>query len=314
MKNPFVFSWKMAAWLSLSVVVAVVFSATGHALPLDNLALLGAGVGGMYDKVSNVQNVRPGGVAIITLPCNVTYDKIKLKLGGGLVAADITKIEGKANGKTFMVDTATRAKLRQAYKTKTVDAAWVTLDFTEPDSRGGAASQFAASIPANLLSQLTFEVTIDAGANALSTLECHTEFRAPTNNPFIRKLIDFNVAFAAAGEHDLFLPSGSVGGIIKRIWLHGTDKITAWDLRVNRLSARRAVLADWKFEQKENGLTPQATMDVLDFVADGNIMQGALNTGVDAKGKVPSVELRVTVSSAETLTGYIEYIDPIGRL
>jgi hypothetical protein len=266
-----------------------------------------------YDKVANVQNVRPGGVAIADLPCNVTYDKIKLKLGGGLVAADITRIEGKANGKTYMDDTGAFAKLRQAYKGIGVDAAWITLDFTEPNARGGPVPQFMASIPANLLSKLTFEITIDAGANVASTLEVHTEFRAPTKNPFIRKLIDFNASLPLVGDNDLFLPAGAVGGIIKRVWLHNTGKITGYDLRVNRLTARRALLADYEFEQTENGLTPQANLDVLDFVADGN-MQGALNTGADDQGKVPTVELRLTVNAAETVRGFLEYIDPIGRL
>jgi len=266
-----------------------------------------------YDKVANVQNVRPGGVAICELPCNVTYDKVKLKLGGGLTVADITRIEGKANGKTFLVTTGPREISRQKYKAIDTDTAYITLDFTEPKARGGAVPQFLASIPANLLSKLTFEVTIAGAANVNSTMECHVEFRAPTNNPFIRKLVDFNFTAAAAGDYDLFLPAGSVGGIIKRVWLHGTDKLTGIELRVNGLTARRALKADWEFEQTENALAPQATMDVLDFIADGN-MQGALNTGADASGKTPTVALRATFSAAETLAGYIEYIDPVGRL
>ena len=102
---------------------------------------------------------------------------------------------------------------------------------------------------------------------------------------------DFNFTAAAAGDYDLFLPAGSVGGIVKRVWLHGTDKLTGIELRVNGLTARRALKADWQFEQTENGLAPQATMDVLDFIPDGN-MQGALNTGADSNGKTPTVALR----------------------
>ncbi len=269
---------------------------------------------GYYDKIANIQNVRPGAVAIASLPCSVTYDKVKFKLGGGLVAADITRIEGKANGKTFYVDNAPFANLRQAYKTIGTDAAWVVVDFTEPKSRGGAVSQFLASIPANLLKTLTFEVTIDGGANVASTMECHVEFRAPTANPFIRKMLDFNASLPNAGDHDLFLPAGVSGGIIKRVWLHSAGGlITGWDLRVNRVSARRQVQADWQFEQTENGMTPQALLDVIDFIADGNV-QGALNTGPDLSGKSPLVELRVTVSAAEVLHGYLEFIDPINRL
>jgi len=163
-----------------------------------------------YDKVANVQNVRPGGVAICELPCNVTYDKVKLKLGGGLTVADITRIEGKANGKTFLVTTGPREISRQKYKAIDTDTAYITLDFTEPKARGGAVPQFLASIPANLLSKLTFEVTIAGAANVNSTMECHVEFRAPTNNPFIRKLVDFNFTAAAAGDYDLFLPAESL--------------------------------------------------------------------------------------------------------
>lgn len=268
---------------------------------------------GMYDRIVNVQNVGPGKVAIATFPCNVTYDKIKLVLGGGLTAADITLIEGKANGKSFMFDTGAFAVARQAYKGVATDPGYITLDFTEPHARGGAVPQFMASIPANLLASLTFEITIAATANALSTLGVHVEFRAPTTNPFIRKLIKFNSNLPNVGDNDLFLPSGAAGGIIKRIWLHNAGIITNYDLRINRLTARRAAKADWQFEQKENLLVPQANIDVIDFIADGN-MQGALNTGADAKGQVPTVEFRATASAAGPLVGYIEYIDPIGRL
>lgn len=269
---------------------------------------------GLYDRVANIQNTAPGKIAIIDLPCNVTYDKLHLKLGGGLVAADILQIEGQANGRTFYIGTGPDIIKEQKYKGIATDNAWITLDFTEPNARGGAGPQYAASIPANLLNSLKFFVTVDAGANALMTLEAKAEFRAPSANPFIRKMIDFNAAFAAAGEHDLFLPSGASGGIIKRVWLHSAGGlITGWDLRVNRLSARRQVKADWVYEQGQNNLDPQALLDVLDFVVDGNL-QGALDTSKDKAGKVPSVELRVTVSGAETVRGYLEYIDPISRL
>lgn len=268
---------------------------------------------GMYDKLANVQNVAPGAIAIISMPCNVTYDKLKLKLLGGLVAADITLIEGKANGKTFFTDTGANAVLRQAYKGLHTEAGYVTLDFTEPNARGGAVPQFMASIPANLLANLTFEVTIAGTANALSKMEAHVEFRAPTTNPFIRKMIKLNTNLPNVGDNDLFLPSGSMGGIIKRIWLHQAAILTGYELRVNNLSARRAVKADWNNEQLENRLVPQAGFDVIDFICDGN-MQGALNTGADAKGQVPVVSLRATTSAAGAVTAYLEYIDPIGRL
>lgn len=268
---------------------------------------------GLYDRVANVQNTAPGKIAIIDMPCNVTYDKLHLKLGGGLTVADITRIEGQANGRPFYVSNGPDVIAEQKYKGIATSTSWITLDFTEPKSRGGAGPQYAASIPANLLTSLKFYVTIAAGANVAMTLGANAEFRGPSNNPFIRKMIDFQSALPLVGDNALFLPAGASGGIIKRLWLYNTGKITGWDLRVNRLSARRQLVADWQYEQTLNNLVPQANLDVMDFIVDGNL-QGALNTQADAAGNIPSVELRVTVSAAETIRGYLEYIDPIARL
>lgn len=266
----------------------------------------------MTDKLINLQNVGAGQVAILTVPCSVTYDKIHLKLGGGLVAADIAKIEGKANGKTFYVDTGTFVQKRQAYKGIYVQAGVVTLDFTEPNARGGAVPQYMASIPANLLSNLVFEITISGAANALSTLLATAEYRAPTQNPYIRKMILMNAALPSVGDNDLFLPSGMSGGLVKRVWLHGNDRLTQYDLRVDKTTKRFQTKFDWLNEQNENKLVPQTGLDVIDFMADGNV-QGMLNTAGDGK-HIPEIQLRATVSAAETMAIYLEYIDPIGRL
>jgi hypothetical protein len=269
-----------------------------------------------YDKLNNLQNVRAngGGVAILTLPLSVTYDKIKLKLLDDLTAADITRIEGKANGKAFFVDTGARRKGRQDYKGIHTEAGFLTLDFTEPNARGGAVPQYLASIPANLLKSLTFEITIGAaGVGETFGMEAYAEFRGPTNNPFIAKNLDFNVSLPNAGEHDLFLPSGVAGGIIKRVWLHHTGHITAAELRVNRVTAINAKVIDLEYQQKENNLVPQANVTVLDFVVDGNL-QGALNTAGNNGQSAPSVELRLTTDAADVVSGYIEYIDPLNRL
>lgn len=267
----------------------------------------------LFDRVANVQNTAPGKIAIVEFPCVVTYDKIHIKMGGGLVAADLTRIEIQANGRPFYINNGPDVVKEMTYKGHPIDAAWLTIDFTNPRAKGSVMSQFAATIPANLLNSLKMFVTISGAANPAMTMEVKTEHRAPTSNPFIRKMLDFHVGLQGAGEHDLFLPSGSSGGIIQRIWFHNTGHITAWDLRVNRLSARRQVLADWEYEQGQNELVPQANLDVMDFIVDGNL-QGALDTSAGKDGKVPVVELRVTTDAAETIRGYLEYIDPISRL
>lgn len=320
-KNSIFGGWASFAVLMVFIGIALVTTAHAgavHAVALDHsltfggLSALGF-VGAMADNLINIQNVGPGRVAILTVPCNNTYDKFHLELGGGLMAADITLIEGKANGKVFFQDTGQRAVLRQAYKKIYTQASRVTLDFTEPKARGGALPQFMASIPGNLLASLTFEVTIGGAANALSTLNASSEFRGPTQNPYIRKQLISNINLPIVGDNDVFLPAGKAGGLVKRIWLHGTDKLTAYQLRVDSIIKRQQNKAQWLNEQNENDLVPTATCDVIDFIADGNIAQGLLNTAGDGK-TVPDVQLRATVSAADALAVYIEYIDPIGRL
>lgn len=259
------------------------------------------------DKLIDIRNVGAGKTAVITCPIGPTFDKIKLHLSGGLTAADITLIEGKANGRRFFVETGTNAIKRQNYKGVLTDSNFITLDFTEPKARGGAPEQYLASIPSNLLRQLTFEITIAPTANPASTIDAHAEVRNPTANPYIRKQLDFNQS-VPAGEAVLFLPTGVSGGIVKRIWLHSAD-IQAHDLRVNGHTVMRLNKAELEYGQKENGIVPQAGIYVVDFVADGNVVSGALDT---QKGQ--NVELRLTMAAAGSVFGYLEYIDPIGRL
>nr|DAD55489.1 MAG TPA: major capsid protein [Corticoviridae sp.] len=261
------------------------------------------------DQQIDLQNVRPGATAILKLSYDATYDKIHLNLGGGLLKTHIKRIEGKANGTTFFVDEGSRIGMRDAYQRSFVDAGIITLDFTEPNSRGGAPAQYLASIPRNMLQSLTFEVTIDATAPVALTLTADAEYRDPTPNTFILRRKDFNVALPLIGENDLVLPSDvQAGGLIKRIWLHHTGNVTKAELRTNGAPRIRALTSTIGYTQKRNNLVPQANVLVLDFLSDGNLMN-MLNT----QG-VKEAFLRLTVSAADSVTAYIDYIDDIRKL
>ncbi len=305
----------IAQYLLIAVLVALTLWGVAFALvaPLAS----GGGIAGMFfDRILKVENVGPGKTALITPGLGATYDKFILLLGGGLVAADLSEIRMKANDVEFFVDTGANLDSRQAYMGADTDAAEVTIDLTEPRARGDAAAQYLASIPANLLKKLVIEVDIAAGANALSTLAAAAEFRGPTQNPFILKRRKFNFFAPGAADHDLFLPAGISGGIIKRVWLHHGGIVTAALLRVGGLiAAQYKTIAELRRVQARQipALTPQANIDVLDFVVDGNL-QGALNTAA-AKGQAsPDVNLRLTSNGAGNIQGFIDYIDPIDRL
>jgi len=261
-----------------------------------------------YDQMIDLQNVRPGVTAVLKLSYKATFDKIHLLLGGGLTKANVGRIEGKANGVTFFVDDGALIGLRDAYMGVFVDANIITLDFTEINTRGGAAAQYLASIPRNLLNSLTFEIEIKAAANALSTMVAEAEYRDPTPNPFILRRKDFNVPLAITGENDIMLPVAVNGGLIKRIWLHHTGNVTKAELRTNGTPRLRAAVGSFTYAQKRNRLVPQANILVLDFCADGNLMN-MLNTA-----GVQECLLRVTTSGADTVKAYIDYVDDLKKL
>lgn len=261
-----------------------------------------------FDDMIDLQNVRPGAVAILKISYNATVDKVHLFLGGGLTKDKITRIEGKANGTTFFVDDAPKLATRDGYLSLFADASIVTLDFTESNTRGGAPAQYLASIPRNLLKSLTFEVTLDATANVNSTMRAKAEYRGPTENPFILRRKEFNVALPIIGDNDLVLPSEVNGGLIKRIWLHHTGHVTKAELRTDAVPRMRTSVADLEYSQKRNKVVPQANMLVLDFIADGNLM-GMLNTA-----SVKEAFIRLTTDAADTLKAYIDYIDDIRNI
>lgn len=261
-----------------------------------------------YDQMIDLQNVRPGVVAVLKLSYKATFDKIHLFLGGGLTKANVGRIEGKANGVSFFVDDGALIGLRDAYQGIFVDANVITIDFTEPNSRGGAAAQYLAALPRNLLNSLTFEIEIKAAANALSTMTAEAEYRDPTPNPFILRRKDFNVPLNIVGENDIMLPTAINGGLIKRIWLHHTGNVTKAELRTNGTPRIRASVAAMEYSQKRNDEVPQANLLVLDFIGDGNLMN-MLNTA-----GIQECLLRLTVSAADSVKAYIDYVDDLKKL
>lgn len=269
-------------------------------------------------QLTNFQNIAPGNVATLKVPAGPntpTYDQIKLVLGGGLTPAHIEWLRLKANGRIVIDEgTGTVLNLRDAYRGVFTEAGFVVMDFTEPKARNGAAEQLLASIPGNLLQDLTLEVKLAAGAPGAGTLLAWANYRPPTSNPFILKRLQTVQSFAAAGTEAapqiMYLPVGQAGGKVKRLWLHESVAGTTSrvEIRIANNVVHTITRAGAENDQKRNGLTPQAGIFVVDFVEDGNL-SGVLDTA-----QAPTVELRIVNGAACTYTVYSEFIDPIARL
>jgi hypothetical protein len=270
--------------------------------------------------LNNLQGYGPGNVATLKCPAGPgapTYDQIVLELGGGLTPAHIEYIRGKASGRIFHDDgTGTIINKRDDYRGIFTDAAFVVLDFTEPNARNGASEQLLASVPGALLTDLSFEIKLASGAPAVGTgtIKAVANYRPPTNNPFIRKMLNTTQAFSAAGTdaapNIAFLPTGGNGGKVKRIWLHESVAGTTSraEIRIANNVVHEVTRTRLENDQKRNGLVPQTGVFVMDFIEDGNLA-GMLDTS-----RAPNVELRLTNGAACTYTVYYELIDPIGRL
>ncbi|HWP19769.1 MAG TPA: major capsid protein P2 [Burkholderiaceae bacterium] len=269
-------------------------------------------------KLTNLQNVAAGNTATLKCPAGKgapTYDKIAFVLSGGATPAHIERVVGKANGRIFLDEgSGTLINKRDAYRGISTDPGFVELDFTEPNARNGASEQLLASIPGALLQDLSFEIKLAASFPGAGRIDAVANYRPPTNNPYIRKLLNTTQAFPAAGTEGspniMFLPTGGAGGRVKRIWIREgvNGSVTAVQVRIANNVIHEVTRAELERDQERNRLVPQANLCVLDFIEDGNLM-GMLDTA-----NAPGVELRLVTSQADTYTVDFEYIDPIGRL
>lgn len=268
--------------------------------------------------LTNLQAFAPGNTALLKVPAGPgapTYDQIKLILGGGLTPAHLEMVRGKANGRIFLDEgTGTIINKRDDYRGIFSEAGTVVLDFTEPSTKNGSAEQLLASVPGSLLQDLSFEIKIAAGAPVGGTLRAVANYRPPTNNPFIRKMLNTSQAFAAAGTdaapNIMYLPTGGAGGKVKRVWIHESvaGVITQAQIRIANNVVYESTRANLENDQKRAKFVPQDGVCVLDFVEDGNLA-GLLDTA-----NAPNVELRLTTSAAANFTVFYELVDPIGRL
>lgn len=268
------------------------------------------------NRVTNIQPVRPGGKTVLTLGTGgtaPTLDKLQFTLSAAsstFTTAHINSIKAFANGREFYVSgSGTVHNARRAYLGITTATSELVLDFTEPNARS-AIEQNLTCIPLALLQDFRVELDIDAAASATLNLTAIAHYRAPTNNPYIKKQRAITQSFAAGGTQVIYLPNGPTGGKLVRVWINegSAGNITAVELRARNVTGIEATRVELQKSQVWNGLTPQTGVVVLDFIEDGNL-SGWFDTS-----KASEVELRLTGAAADSYDVYLEYIDPINHL
>lgn len=255
------------------------------------------------------QNVVASGVATVSLPIGMSYNKIILSLGGtSFTKSMITDIKVKVNGKTIYQNTGSRLDLINQYRGLAANSSYLTIDFTEPRAKN-MASQYLGNInTAKGVSTLTVEVTI-AGATA-PTLDSYAELGPPAELGVLAKQILFTAGFTAAGKFPLkIIDVANRGAIIKRVHFAHTGNLTQLEVKKNGVVIHDNVLtAVNTFWQGEYQKTAQSNLYTWDPCADNNY-ENAVKTA-DAI----SLEFNPTFSAADTVTAVLETLDILSNM
>lgn len=250
-------------------------------------------------------NVVASGVASLELPLGMTYNRIILKLGGTtFTKAMITRIVAKLNGKNFYDITGSRLDDINLYRGLTADAAYLTIDFNEPFAKTVGGMQGGAIGTAAGVSSFTLEVTI-AGATA-PTLESYSMLSEPQPLGLIMGLVHHPVTFSAGGKFPIVLPHGpQAGHLIKRVHFFHTN-MTILEVKKNGLLIfEDMAIAINEFIQGEYNKVPQSGLYVYDPIVTNDVKR------VLATANAASLQFNVTVSAADTVDTYAEYIGRI---
>ncbi|MBZ0105534.1 MAG: hypothetical protein K8H84_07865 [Sulfuricella denitrificans] len=253
-------------------------------------------------------NVVAAGVATLQLSLGMTYERIIMVLGGtAFTKAMITDIKCKINGKVFYQTTGSRLDSMNKYKGIFDAAGFLTLDFTEIFARDEVGQSIGAIGTLQGVASFTIEVTI-AGATA-PTLESYSILSGPKKLGVVNKLLHYPSSSSVGGKVPVVLPYGVNGGsILKRVYFFHGGNMTGLEVKKNGLVIHESTAAVNEFLQKENKKVPQANLYVYDPIVDNN--QSGMVVTADAR----SFEFNVTLSAADALNVYGEYVDQLGNL
>lgn len=254
-------------------------------------------------------NVVANGIATVSLPIGMSYNRIFLQLGGTFTKAMITNINVRLNGKVIFQQTGSRLDLINTYRRRGVSANFLVLDFTEPNAKLMAEQYIGNINTAQGVSSLTLEVTI-AGATA-PTLDSWSEFGPPQPLGVLSKQIQFTTSMAGAGKFPFkLIDVANRGAIIKRVHFAHTGNVTAVEVKKNGIVIHDNVpTAVNTFYQLDTGLkVAQTNLYTYDPCVDDNY-SNAIKTQ-----DMISLEFNLTVSAADTVVATIEALDLLGNM
>lgn len=254
-------------------------------------------------------NVVASGVASVSLPVGMSYNRILLQLGGtSFTKSMITDIKVRLNGKVIVNNTGTRMSLINDYRKRANGATFLMIDFCEPDAKA-MAEQFIGNInTAQGVSSLTLEITI-AGATA-PTLDSWSELGPPAPLGVLAKQIIFTNSFSGAAKYGFkIIDVANRGAILKRVHFNHTGNVTNLEVKKNGIVIFDNVpTATNSFWQLDYNKVTQTNLYTFDPCLDNNY------TNAIKTQDMVSLEFNVTTSAADTITAVVEALDLLGNM
>lgn len=254
-------------------------------------------------------NVAANGVATVSLPVGMSYNRIILALGGGaFTKAMITDIKVKLNGKVIFQNTGSRLDLINQYRGIAASASFLTIDFTEPRAKDMKEQYIGNINTAEGVSSLTIEVTI-AGATT-PTLDSYSEYGPPAKLGVLAKQILFTNSYAGSGKFAFkVIDVANRGAIVKRVHFAHGGNLTALEVKKNGVVIHDSIpTAVNTFYQSEYQKTAQANLYTYDPCLDNNY------TNSIKTADMVSLEFNPTFSAADTVTAALEVLDVLGNM
>lgn len=253
-------------------------------------------------------NVVANGLATVSLPVGMSYNRIILALGGTFTKSMITNVKVRLNGKVIYENTGSRLDLINTYRGLTASATYLSIDFTEPRAKAMAEQYLGNINTAEGVSSLTVEVTI-AGATS-PTLDSYAELGPPAKLGIIAKQILFTFSAGGAGKFPFkILDVANKGAIIKRVHFAHAGNLTAMEVKKNGIVIFDNIpTAVNTFYQAEQQKVAQTNLYTFDPCLDNNY-SNAIKTA-----DMISMEFNGTMGAADTVVCVLEALDVLGNM
>lgn len=263
-------------------------------------------------------NVVASGIANVDLSNLFGYsvERIYLQLGGTFTKAMITGWQIKANGKIILDSDGSKTDASMGYRGVTTEATFLTIDFLELSARSEMGLQGGALDTTLGIKNLRLEVTISGATTP--TLTGWAEVARPQIDPgfqalrpLIARVHRTTQTIGAAGTFPLQVPHLDPlagGSIFKRIRIFSANMTAAKVFR-NGVTEHESIKAVNERRQKDYKKVPQASLYMLDFIADD--LQGNRVMDTRPASNCQTAMVMGTFSAGETITIEVEVLEPL---